>query len=163
MISKQEIMSHAAKYSLPANTIEKDYVLNWLLAGVANSDVLRKKWVFKGGTCLKKCYFEAYRFSEDLDFTITDPSHIDAKFLLGEFSKISEWIYEESGVELPIDRMVFEEYKNPRGKKSIAGKVAYKGPMRRRGSCRLLSWILPVTSCLSVNQFGEVCITRILI
>lgn len=30
---------------------------------------LGESWVFKGGTCLKKCYFETYRFSEDLDFT----------------------------------------------------------------------------------------------
>jgi len=29
-------------------------------------------WAFKGGTCLKKCYFETYRFSEDLDFTLTE-------------------------------------------------------------------------------------------
>ncbi len=30
----------------------------------------RRPWVFKGGTCLKKCYIETYRFSEDLDFTV---------------------------------------------------------------------------------------------
>ena len=30
----------------------------------------RRHWVFKGGTCLKKCYIETYRFSEDLDFTV---------------------------------------------------------------------------------------------
>jgi len=27
--------------------------------------------VFKGRTCLEKRYFETYRFSEDLDFTLT--------------------------------------------------------------------------------------------
>ena len=27
-------------------------------------------WAFKGGTCLKKCFFEPFRFSEDLDFTV---------------------------------------------------------------------------------------------
>jgi hypothetical protein len=31
---------------------------------------LSNQWVFKGGTCLKKCYIETYRFSEDLDFTV---------------------------------------------------------------------------------------------
>ena len=25
---------------------------------------------FKNGTCLRKCYYETYRFSEDLDFTV---------------------------------------------------------------------------------------------
>ena len=33
--------------------------------------------LFKGGTCLKKCYFEEYRFSEDIDATI-----INAAFVL---------------------------------------------------------------------------------
>lgn len=31
MIHKQEIMEEAKKHRLPPNTIEKDYVLNWLL------------------------------------------------------------------------------------------------------------------------------------
>ncbi|MBW6474015.1 MAG: nucleotidyl transferase AbiEii/AbiGii toxin family protein [Anaerolineaceae bacterium] len=30
---------------------------------------LDKNLVFKGGTCLRKCYFPDYRFSENLDFT----------------------------------------------------------------------------------------------
>lgn len=134
MINKQEIMKHAAKHSLPANTIEKDYILNWLLAGIVNSEELRDKWIFKGGTCLKKCYFENYRFSEDLDFTISDASHINTDFLLDEFEKISRWVYEHSGVELPVARIDFEEYKNPRGNISITGKLAYSGPMQRRGN-----------------------------
>lgn len=33
MIPKYEIMEHAKQYNLPANTIEKDYILNWLLCG----------------------------------------------------------------------------------------------------------------------------------
>ncbi len=134
MINKQEILDHAQKYKLDTNIIEKDYILNWLLAGIANSEALRDTWVFKGGTCLKKCYFEEYRFSEDLDFTIVDQSHIDANFLKTEFSNISEWIYEQSGIECPIESLNFEEYKNPREKISIQGKVAYKGPMQRRSN-----------------------------
>ena len=50
--------------------IEKDYVLGWLLWGIGSDPVLGQKWIFKGGTCLKKCYIETYRFSEDLDFTV---------------------------------------------------------------------------------------------
>ncbi len=134
MIDKSEIMRFAKQYNLPANTIEKDYILNWLLDGIANSSVLNDKWIFKGGTCLKKCYFEEYRFSEDLDFTIIEKSHINEAFLLNEFKKISEWVYENSGVEIPEDGISFEEYKNPRGEISVQGILAYKGPMQRRGS-----------------------------
>ena len=124
----------AVEYNLPANLIEKDYVLSWLLAGIFNSVNLNKKWIFKGGTCLKKCYFDEYRFSEDLDFTIVDSKHMDVDFLLTEFVKISAWIYEESGIEVPIDMIKFEQYENLRGNISIEGKIAYKGPMLRKGS-----------------------------
>lgn len=50
-------------------TLERDYVLSWVLAGMTRVDVLRDTLVFKGGTALKKCYFGQYRFSEDLDFS----------------------------------------------------------------------------------------------
>jgi len=49
--------------------IEKDYILSWVLAGIAANKKLQNELVFKGGTALKKCYFGNYRFSEDLDFT----------------------------------------------------------------------------------------------
>jgi len=50
-------------------TLERDYVLSWVLAGMVRVPVLRDALVFKGGTALKKCYFGQYRFSEDLDFS----------------------------------------------------------------------------------------------
>lgn len=100
MITKQEIMDLVGDLKLPANTIEKDYVLGWLLAGIASQSELFDKWIFKGGTCLKKCYFETYRFSEDLDYTLIDASHIDKQFLTDRFKSISGWVYEASGIEL---------------------------------------------------------------
>ncbi|MDF1684443.1 MAG: nucleotidyl transferase AbiEii/AbiGii toxin family protein [Legionellaceae bacterium] len=129
MISKQEIMEHARIYNLPANTIEKDYVLNWILAGIAQSQILHKQWIFKGGTCLKKCFFELYRFSEDLDFTITALKHRDLEFLRSEFIDIGEWIYEHAGIEISPGDIRFEWYENPRGNVSVQGKTAYQGPM----------------------------------
>lgn len=55
--------------TIPVKSIEKDYVLSWILIGIAKTkvyDILS----FKGGTALKKFYFPDYRFSEDLDFTL---------------------------------------------------------------------------------------------
>lgn len=49
--------------------LEKDYILSWVLAGISSVKELQEHLVFKGGTCLKKCYFGDYRFSEDLDFS----------------------------------------------------------------------------------------------
>ncbi len=52
--------------------IEKDYVLGWTLAAIAAEPALADSWIFKGGTCLRKCWYETFRFSEDLDFTIVE-------------------------------------------------------------------------------------------
>ncbi len=91
MIPKHEIIELATQASLQTHVIEKDYVLGWLLAGINQHTAIHDTWVFKGGTCLKKCYFETYRFSEDLDFTLCDPSHINANFLLATFTEITRW------------------------------------------------------------------------
>ena len=58
MIDRREIIDTATALSLRPDVVEKDYVLGWLLAGISNHEVLRESWVFKGGTCLKKCFFE---------------------------------------------------------------------------------------------------------
>ncbi len=109
-------MDFSREFGLRPDMVEKDYVLGWLLAGISNHKELAAKWVFKGGTCLKKCFFETYRFSEDLDFTINDSGHLDGGFLGNIFREISEWVYEQTGIELPREFIRFEIYANPRGK-----------------------------------------------
>ena len=109
-------------------------MLGWLLAGINQHSALKDSWVFKGGTCLKKCYFETYRFSEDLDFTLRDPSHIDEKFLRETFESIGEWIYENAGIEVPASRLMFEVFPNPRGKNAAQGRVFYRGPVTPSGN-----------------------------
>jgi predicted nucleotidyltransferase component of viral defense system len=71
VIDRAEILRLANEFGLEARIVEKDYVLGWVLAGISRDPVMSETWIFKGGTCLKKCFFETYRFSEDLDFTIT--------------------------------------------------------------------------------------------
>ncbi len=75
MISRQEIMDFSREFGLSPNIVEKDYLLGWVLAGISNHGELGSDWVFKGGTCLKKCYFETYRFSEDVDTHGQSPWH----------------------------------------------------------------------------------------
>lgn len=88
MIDRSEVLAVASDLSLAPDVVEKDYVLGWLLAGLRASEPLADAWVFKDGTCLKKCYFETYRFSEDLDFTITDDRQLDAGFLTRTFGDV---------------------------------------------------------------------------
>ena len=133
MIDRRELMALAENLGLPPQVVEKDYVLGWLLAGIRANGDLGAHWVFKGGTCLKKCYFETYRFSEDLDFTITDEAHLDQSFLTNAFTDISAWIYEEAGIEIPVDRLRFDVFRNKRGRLAGEGRVYYRGPMGRSG------------------------------
>lgn len=129
MIDKREILDIAQQTSLNPHVVEKDYVLGWLLAGINGHEELAANWLFKGGTCLKKCFFETYRFSEDLDFTVTKSEHLDVAFLKEAFSSIGEWIYEQTGIEVPADKQEFDLYENPRGHISCQGKISYKGPV----------------------------------
>jgi len=129
MIEKREILAIAEQTSLTPHVVEKDYVLGWMLAGIFGHEELADNWVFKGGTCLKKCFFETYRFSEDLDFTLLKREHLDAEFLKGAFAEIGEWIYEQTGIEVPADKQDFEFVENKLGGISCQGKISYKGPV----------------------------------
>jgi len=133
LIDKSEIMEFSREFGLRANVIEKDYMLGWVLAGIFNHAKIGSEWVFKGGTCLKKCYFETYRFSEDLDFTLTEPNHLDRDFLVQCFEDISEWVYDATGIEIPKDLIRFDVYKNNRGGMSAQGRIGYRGPMQPGG------------------------------
>ena len=70
MILHQEIKNLVSEWGLREDVIEKDYVIGWVLWGISQEKGLIANWAFKGGTSLKKCYIETWRFSEDLDFSI---------------------------------------------------------------------------------------------
>lgn len=129
MIDRRELLAAAANLGLLPNVVEKDYVLGWLLAGIFNHPALAEHWVFKGGTCLKKCYFETYRFSEDLDFTLTDETHFNVDFLLVTFREVSAWVYDQTGIELPPDKLHFEVFQNRRNRAAGQGRISYRGPI----------------------------------
>jgi predicted nucleotidyltransferase component of viral defense system len=61
MIRKQDIIDRAAEWQLRPDVVEKDYALGWLLAAITGHAETARRWVFKGGTCLKKCFIETYR------------------------------------------------------------------------------------------------------
>ena len=134
MIDRTEILAIATDLSLSHDVVEKDHVLGWLLAGIYAHERLAAAWIFKGGTCLRKCYFETYRFSEDLDFTLTDASHLEEAFLKAAFADVAAWVYDKSGIELPVDQMRFEVFSNPRGGRSGEVRIYYIGPLGRGGS-----------------------------
>jgi predicted nucleotidyltransferase component of viral defense system len=140
MIDKNEIITLAKALSLRPDTIEKDYVLSWILWGIYNDADLAPKWVFKGGTSLKKCFFETFRFSEDLDFTIIDHTHLSTEFLHEKFNAITSIIHDQVGIEFSNALFKFDIIEKTTGKLSIQGKIHYRGPIgssRRFNSIKL--------------------------
>ena len=96
-----------------------------------------RTWVFKGGTCLRKCYYETFRFSEDLDFTIVNGGPEEPGDLMPIFGEIAEWAREQSGIELVLDGKSFQRKKNkrriirqPRAGSPTGGRTAALRPRR---------------------------------
>lgn len=101
MIKPVEIQNKARECGVRDQQIEKDYILSWILQGIAQHEGLSKTLAFKGGTVLKKIYFEDYRFSEDLDFTLLDDS-ITNEQIFEWFEEVFEYIKEEANIPLEI-------------------------------------------------------------
>lgn len=99
MIKPGEIQKKARAAGVRDQQIEKDYILSWILFGVAQHKRLSKTIVFKGGTALKKIYFQDYRFSEDLDFTLLDKT-ITNEQIIKWFSEFFYIIHEEANIPL---------------------------------------------------------------
>lgn len=128
MISAAELRALRAEWQLRDDVIEKDYALGWMLAAIAEDADLGSSWIFKGGTCLRKCYYETYRFSEDLDFTVIEGGPEDPDELAGIFERIGERLGEQAGLQITIDDRSFRRRRNLRGNPTTEGRIAFRGP-----------------------------------
>ncbi|KAB2869409.1 MAG: nucleotidyl transferase AbiEii/AbiGii toxin family protein [Bacteroidales bacterium] len=116
MILQKEIASIALQNKVAKSTIDKDWALGHFLDAIFSIPELRDKLIFKGGTCLKKCYFPDYRFSEDLDFTSTDKGFNLTKKHLSDITKL---LTERVDLPTQIESLREIKYKN-----SLAGYEA---------------------------------------
>ncbi|NDP21403.1 MAG: nucleotidyl transferase AbiEii/AbiGii toxin family protein [Paludibacter sp.] len=130
MIKPGEIQKKANQVGVRDQQIEKDYILSWILWGVANHEQLSKIVVFKGGTVLKKVYFEDYRFSEDLDFTLLD-NEISNEQIFEWFNETFDLIKEEANIPLKkIDDDEDDENKLKEEKEDgLNFYIGYVGPL----------------------------------
>jgi len=118
LIDRRELLEKARQKNLSLMMVEKDYVLGWLLFGLA----LDPDLVFKGGTALSKVYFpKIWRLSEDLDFSLVNGG-LEAR-LEGIESTLSE-VKKKSGIEFALKN----SHINP---DYLQLKVQYKGVMDR--------------------------------
>jgi hypothetical protein len=101
MITSAELHRVAEKEGLRFDQAEKDYVILWVLWGLVHSGVTRHGWAFKEGTCLRHCYYEGYRFSEDIDFSCKPGGdNLDASLKL--LQKAADKVQGESGIRLTV-------------------------------------------------------------
>lgn len=119
MIFQKEIAEKAHEWEVPATTVDKDYVLGHFLNCFFDLENNRNRFVFKGGTCLRKCYFPNYRFSEDLDFTLIDPNFLaDETFIL----KIIEICTQNTGIQFNLMKFEKKQFQNEdKGYKFVIG------------------------------------------
>ena len=79
--------------------IEKDMVMHRMLASLSTEKDFVNNFLFKGGTCLIKCYLGYYRFSEDLDFTWKRQGEFAGK-TRGQTIRYLESVLERTGTML---------------------------------------------------------------
>jgi len=106
---------------IPETILERDYCLSWFLVGLSRGG-LRDRLAFKGGTALKKCYFGDYRFSEDLDFTLTTETSW-AELEQG-FAAAFKETHQASGIVIRLDHVDRQAHEN-----SHTVYLAYEGPL----------------------------------
>jgi len=132
MIKSSELNKIANKEGVRQQQIEKDYMISWILWGISNHTLLNKVLAFKGGTCLKKIYFENYRYSEDMDFTlVSNGDNIlsnDDIFLA--FSDLFLAIKEEANIDLTIPENAKEIHESSG---SLKFYIKYVGPLGGNG------------------------------
>lgn len=129
MIPKAEILEAARETGLLATTVEKDYVLGWVLAVIAEHPEV-SEWRFKGGTCLKKCYFDTYRFSEDLDFTIPEGLPYNLETIRESLAEVAARTQDRTGIEFPLDGLEVRESVNKRGQITFGARMTFSGPLQ---------------------------------
>jgi len=129
MIGKQEILERAGEWNLRPEVVEKDYVLAWLLAATSQHAVISEHWILKGGTCVKKCFFETYRFSEDLDYSLLPAAPYDAASIGTTLRELAEVTNRISGIRFDYEKFIVKERRDKFNRLTFEGRIGYQGPL----------------------------------
>lgn len=140
MITQREISQLAFRLKMNDKTIEKDYVITWLLLALADSE-LKGKIVFKGGTALKKIYFPDFRYSEDLDFTVI--KEIKVETLIDELQKTVDKLANDQAFQFTIPSSQIEIRKG-----SVTIYVDFIGPLQAKLDSRHIKFDFTLTEKL---------------
>jgi predicted nucleotidyltransferase component of viral defense system len=116
--------------------VDLDYSLGWFVAALYGANEGSERLLFKGGTCLRKCYLGDYRFSEDLDFTMT--VRLSSEQLLNSVERAVRWAAEADGPDYQASPLRIETLRDVYGSETYQVRVYYRGPLRWGGSPRVI-------------------------
>jgi len=101
LITKAELHRAAQAQGLRFDQVEKDYVILWILSAISSNEIASSQWAFKGGTCLRHCFYSGFRFSEDIDFSCqaSEANVLNAQSIL---QQVTREVQEASGILIDI-------------------------------------------------------------
>jgi len=134
LISIGEVQRIAGALGLEPRVIDHDYALGCYLCFLGTQSIVQKKWLFKGGTAIRKCYFEEYRFSEDLDFTIL--GIISVEYLRNVLGAANIAMQDAIGIRTDEREIVVDIIEDDYGKESYEARIYYFGPWNYGGAPR---------------------------
>lgn len=161
MISEAELRRWAARWKVDPMVVDLDYSLGWFITALYETNDLAEDLCFKGGTCLRKCYFGDYRFSEDLDFTAT--AWLDSDRLLKWTEQAILWAEESDGPNYRAAPPRIEVVNDVCGDETYQIRVYYRGPLQWGGSPRAIRvdvtrderMTLPCTSRHVIHPYSD--------
>lgn len=133
MLLKTKLQNYKNSSGAKWEIIEQDYVLSWILAGIASHPSLQENLIFKGGTCLRKCYFGDYRFSQDIDLSVIAQHDELQKYLESYIKKaceVGESLVQDQGESFCLKCSPYKE-KQPHPEGQQAFLVEAKFPWHR--------------------------------
>ncbi len=131
MISEDQLRQAAARWRIDLMIVDLDYVLGCFLSQWS-LEPATAKLRFKGGTCLRKCYFTDYRFSEDLDFTAEEPIDVEEVSRLAQ--RLIRGVGDTFGIDMAAAPPLFRKMTEEEEEGSVEARLYYRGPLRRTGA-----------------------------
>ena len=128
MITTAELHRAAAREGLRFDQAEKDYLILWILSSLVMGLDDPTRWVFKGGTCLRHCYYAGYRFSEDMDFSCRSGNE-NLEESVAILTRAARILEDKTGMEITV-----KAAQESAGQKQLEIPIHYsRGRPRRQG------------------------------
>lgn len=124
--------------------LEKEIIIQNILQDLSKDDFFSKNLAFKGGTCLIKCYFDYYRFSEDIDFTWMDQSIFKDKSqkdirralstIIDDLGELFVKVAKKQGLEFILDKYNRDYMEFGGGNKTATFKIWFESEITKSRS-----------------------------